>query len=156
MFSTRAAQPTLLRRLVHRKASVPVDELCIPLRPPYSMSSYIPAPTPLSRAVLLKLHKLSALTAPSTEEGWKALESLGGLVAVIEGVRGVDTGRVQTVQGRLVDGRVRAKATPLAKQDGVDLSDGHGRQLLALAELTEGSYYVARTPEGIRGKKRAG
>lgn len=136
---------------------VPVDDLCIPISPPYSIASYIPEPTPLSRDQLTKLHRLSALVPPSTEQEWAALDDLGALVAIIEGVRLVDTSAVQALAGTsLVDGRVRGDPVELAPGAGATMheEDGHGRQLLELAEVTDGSYYTVETPLNVRGKKR--
>ena len=136
---------------------VPVDELCIPLAPPYSIASYIPSPTPLSRETLTKLHRLSALEPPTTEEGWKELEQLGDLAAIIEGIRLVPTSSLLSgSQGQMVDGRVRGQAVELEPGSGgsVDMSDGFGRELLKLAEVTEGSYYTVPTPQNVRGKRR--
>ena len=135
------------------RRTVPVDEYCIPLTAPYSIEDYIPPPAPLSRPVLLKLHRLSALNPPTTEAGWKSLESLGSLVSIIEGVRLVDTSAVHAEQGQLVDGRVRAPAVELSGRASKPLESVGGRELLELAQIRKGPYYVARTPEGIRGKK---
>lgn len=131
---------------------VPVDSLCIPLRSPYSIASFIPSPTPLSRATLTKLHRLAALNPPTTEEGWAELEDLGGLVAIMEGVRGVDT---SALGKGIVDARVRERGVESGEQEVWEEEVG-GRSLLELAEVREGDYYIVRTPEGIRTKKRGG
>ena len=134
---------------------VKVDSLCIPLTPPYSLS--IPAPIQLDRPTLLKLFKLSALNPPSTPAGWEALDSLGGLVAIIEGVRKVDTSAIAVNENELIDGRVRAEPErPVWGTEKRSEEVVKGRVLLGLAQVTEGDYYVVRTPEGIRGKKKAG
>lgn len=151
--------------------AVAVDEFCIPLSPPYSIADYIPAPTPLSREVLTKLYTLSALNPPATEEGWRALESLGGLVAIMEGVRltssasSLGSGATSTnAEGALVDGRIRAPSEKmeilksdrkLVEATGEE-EEGDGRTIFRLAQVTEGDYYVVRTPDNIIGKKRKG
>ncbi|KAM0745656.1 hypothetical protein T439DRAFT_319910 [Meredithblackwellia eburnea MCA 4105] len=139
-----------------------VDSLCIPAQPPYSLRALLPDPTPLPRETLLKLHKLSALDPPTTEEGWRELDDLGGLVAIMEGVRsfGRDLNK-STGQGReeelvIVDARVREEegeilTKPVEKGESGILSGS----LLDLAQVKEGAYFTVRTPEGIRGKVRA-
>ncbi|BGO90855.1 hypothetical protein NBRC10512_003335 [Rhodotorula toruloides] len=137
---------------------VPVDDLCIPLEPTYSLSDYLPADSPsLPRETLLKLHKLAALQPPTTEEGWKQLEALDELVAVVQAVRDVDTSALGLEAGEMVDARVRAEPEPvdfdlprLAK----DEDEVGGQALLKLASRTEGAYYVAPMPENVRTKKR--
>lgn len=141
--------------------AVPVDSLCIPLSPPYSIASFIPNPTPLSREYLIKLHRLAALRPPDTEEGWAKLDELGGLVAIMEGVRLVDTSaldeHMHEDDGMLVDGRVRERGAAVEEPEGGRAREGE-MDLLGLAEVTVeaggGKYYVVKTPEGIRGKKR--
>lgn len=154
-------RPTLSLRAL-KPSPYPVDALCIPLRPPYSINSILPPPTPLSRKTLTKLHKLSALLPPTTEADWDRLKGLDGLAGVMEGVKGVDTSRLERElgikAGEIVDGRVRAEATVTAEDSelGGEVEEGvEGARVIELAEKREGRYFVVRTPEGIRGKKRA-
>lgn len=155
MFRIKRSAGAACARSYATRRTVVVDKYSIPLAAPYSIQDFIPPPEPLSRAVLLKLHRLSALNPPTTENGWKALESLGSLVSIIEGVRLVDTSAIRTEQGQLVDGRVRAPAVELTENATRTTETVGGRQLLELASLREGPYYVARTPDGIRGKRRS-
>lgn len=144
-----------------QRPPIAVDDLCIPLEPPYSIASYIPEPKPLSRETLTKLHRLSALEPPKTEAGWRELEQLGGLAAIIEGVRLIDTSAVVQdgvrEHGGLVDGRVRGQSVELQSGQSVeeDRTDGFGRELLELAEVKDGAYYTVPTPENVRGKRRS-
>lgn len=135
---------------------VPVDEFCIPLDPPYSIHDFIPPATPLSREVLLKLHTLSALNPPETEEGWAELDSLGGLVAIMEGVRLSATAHShKNDEVGLADGRVRAipSQIDLSQQGKADTNATMPRDgIMKLAAVTSGNYYVVRTPDGIRAK----
>lgn len=147
-----------LLRLSNLRRTVPIDRLCIPVSPTYSIDTFLPAPIQLSRATLTKLHLLSALNPPTTESEWEKLKSLNDLVGIIEGVVRVDTSSIIAVKGKLVDGRVRAEAREVAptqqeSQGKEEIIDGE--TLLELAELREGDYFIARTPVGIRGKKRA-
>jgi Asp-tRNA(Asn)/Glu-tRNA(Gln) amidotransferase C subunit len=138
--------------------SVDVDDLCLPLKPPYSISDYLPSPadTPsLSRETLLKLHRLSALEPPSSEQGWKDLEDLNELVAIVQAVRDVDTSSLGLKPGEMVDARVRAEAEPVdweKKQEVLEPVE-EGRQLLKLAKKTEGGYFVAPKPENVKRRK---
>lgn len=138
--------------------SVPVDDLCLPLKPPYDISDYLPAPsdTPsLSRETLLKLHRLSALEPPSSEAAWKDLEDLNELVAIVQAVRGVDTSSLGLKPGEMVDARVRAEAEPVDWEKKVDALEPveSGRELLKLAKKTEGGYFVAPKPENVKRRK---
>ncbi|EGU12926.1 hypothetical protein RTG_00967 [Rhodotorula toruloides ATCC 204091] len=137
---------------------VPVDDLCIPLKPTYSLSDYLPADSPsLPRDTLLKLHKLAALQPPTTEEGWKQLEALDELVAVVQAVRDVDTSALGLEAGEMVDARVRAEPEPVdfdLPRPAKDEDEVGGQALLKLASRTEGAYYVAPMPENVRTKKR--
>lgn len=142
-----------------KQQTVKVDSLCIPISPPYSIKSYIPSPTPLSRPTLLKLHKLAALVPPKTELEWKELENLGGLIAIMDGVKLVDTSCLGD-KGSHIDGRIRERSLEVSidlegKKKLVESLEIQGEELLKLAEVTDGRYYVVRTPEGIRGKKKA-
>ncbi|KAK4702369.1 hypothetical protein P7C70_g3860, partial [Phenoliferia sp. Uapishka_3] len=156
------------------KAPIAVDSHCIPLEPPYSLTALIPPPTPLPRATLLKLHKLSALLPPKTEAEWNKLDDLGGLVAIMEGVRGfgkatVDEAELRKVAGWkaaepvMIDARVRAEDSSTGASVDLERSAGTGSTgkeetglieggLVGLAQKREGMFYVVRTPEGIRGK----
>ncbi|SCZ98909.1 BZ3500_MvSof-1268-A1-R1_Chr7-1g09312 [Microbotryum saponariae] len=136
--------------------SIPVDSLCIPLTPPYSLLSYLPtSPPPLSRETLLKLHRLSALEPPQTEQEWDQLKGLDGLVALVEGVRSIDTSSVPAdSEAGFVDARIRAKPT----EHGLDMNRHNHEDIasstyLGLASTTRGAYYVVPTPENVRGKK---
>jgi hypothetical protein len=140
---------------------VAVDDLCIPLEPTYSLSDYLPADSPsLPRETLLKLHKLAALQPPTTEEGWKQLEALDELVAVVQAVRDVDTSALGLRPGEMVDARVRAEPEPVRFEQprrarDEDDDEVGGQALLKLASRTEGAYYVAPMPENVRTKKRS-
>jgi hypothetical protein len=158
-FLQRTTRPTTTLKHYSTRPSIPVDSLCIPLSPPYSLASYLPTnPPPLSRETLLHLHRLSALEPPTTEAEWKELEDLGPLAAIIEGIRGADLGDGR--EREMVDARVRGQATELeplqAKQQTEEEDPAFGRNLLKLAQVTEGAYYTAPTPSNVRGKKRAG
>ncbi|BGP15094.1 hypothetical protein JCM10213_002760 [Rhodosporidiobolus nylandii] len=170
----RTLRPTLCHaRCTHSCATPPppplpraetneleVDDLCLPLKPPYSISDYLPSPsdTPrLSRDTLLKLHRLAALEPPSTEQGWHELEDLNELVAIVQAVRDVDTSALGLKPGEMVDARVRAEAetvdwsTKVAPLEPVD----QGQELLKLAPRTEGAYFVAPMPENVKTRKRS-
>lgn len=151
-----------LRLLKTAPPAYPVDALCIPLRAPYSLTSLLPPPTPLSRDTLTKMHRLSALLPPSTEADWARLEGLDGLAGVMAAVRGVDTSRLERElgfqAGEVVDGRVRAEAVPVAatgEAEGKVDEAVAGDSLVGLAERSAGPFFIVRTPEGIRGKRRA-
>lgn len=144
---------------------IAVDSLAIPLRPPYSLSSLLPPPTPLSRVTISKLHKLSALLPPSTETHWNQLKDLDALAGIMDGVKGVDTSRLEQLgirPGDIVDGRPRPEPEPYSEEEeGVIRAEEEreraerGEGLVRLAERREGRYFVVPTPEGIRGKRRA-
>ncbi|GAA5822197.1 hypothetical protein JCM11251_004888 [Rhodosporidiobolus azoricus] len=141
-----------------RTDSVEVDDLCLPLKPPYSFSEYLPAPadTPsLSRETLLKLHKLAALAPPTTEEGWRDLEDLNELVAIVQAVRDVDTSALGLKPGEMVDARVRAMAEPVNWEKKLNVYEPteQGQRLLKLAPRTEGAYFVAPLPENVKRRK---
>ncbi|GAA6037788.1 hypothetical protein JCM8097_005035 [Rhodosporidiobolus ruineniae] len=168
--------PTLLRRThscaTHLSTPSPpppssppdalaVDDLCVPLRPPYSIQDYLPTASSapkLSRETLLKLHRLAALEPPSSEQGWTDLEDLNELVAIVQAVRDVDTSSLGLKQGEMVDARVRAEAEPVdwdSKRAPLEPVE-EGQELLKLAPRTEGAYFVAPLPENVkRRKKRA-
>ncbi|GAA5902935.1 hypothetical protein JCM6882_009165 [Rhodosporidiobolus microsporus] len=138
--------------------TVEVDDLCIPLKPPYSISDYLPAPseTPsLSRETLLKLHKLAALAPPTTEEGWRDLEDLNELVAIVQAVRDIDTNALGLKPGEMVDARVRAEAEPVDWEKKVEVLEPveQGQRLLKLAPRTEGAYFVAPMPDNVKRRK---
>ncbi|BGP31328.1 hypothetical protein JCM10296v2_003092 [Rhodotorula toruloides] len=137
---------------------IPVDDLCIPLEPTYSLSDYLPVESSsFPRETLLKLHKLAALQPPTTEEGWKQLEALDELVAVVQAVRDVDTSALGLEAGEMVDARVRAEPEPVdfdLPRPAKDEDEVGGQALLKLASRTEGAYYVAPMPENMRTKKR--
>ncbi|GAA5854699.1 hypothetical protein JCM8547_004944 [Rhodosporidiobolus lusitaniae] len=143
-------------------APLPVDDLCLPLSPPYSISEYLPSPshTPsLSRETLLKLHRLAALEPPSSEQAWRDLEDLNELVAIVQAVRDVDTTALGLKEGEMVDARVRAEAEPVdwEKKKGVEVWEltEEGKELLKLAEKTEGGYFVAPMPENVKRRKKS-
>ncbi|GAA5865940.1 hypothetical protein JCM3774_005529 [Rhodotorula dairenensis] len=148
-------------------APVAVDDDCIPLRATYSISDYLPS-TPasrLSRETVLKLHRLAALAPPQTERDWRQLDDLEELVAVVQAVRDVDTSSLGLEPGAMVDARVRAEPDPVNWSAAASrvLADGpspavvtSGRDLLKLAQRTEGAYYVAPMPENVRTRKRSG
>ncbi|GAA5986959.1 hypothetical protein JCM10908_000969 [Rhodotorula pacifica] len=155
--STKATTPSAA-------APVPVDEDCIPLRATYSISDYLPSVTPsLSRETLLKLHRLAALEPPSTEQGWAELQELDELVAIVQAVRDVDTSVLGLEKGEMVDARVRAEPEPVdwsssaGRKSALEDEDAAvgGRELLKLAQRTEGAYYVAPMPENVRTRKRS-
>lgn len=73
-------------------------------------------------------------------------------MAIMEGVRGVDT---SALGKEIVDARVRERGVEMGDHEENVVEVG-GRNLLELAEVREGDYYIVRTPEGIRGKKRGG
>ncbi|KAI5476727.1 hypothetical protein MNV49_007317 [Pseudohyphozyma bogoriensis] len=150
---------TLARLSSHARAP-PVDSHCIPLTPPYSLLSLLPPPTPLPKATLLKLHKLAALSPPADDDAqrWKDLESLGGLVSIMEGVRAGAVPVEEGAQVEMVDARVRSPPKAIEMQlDGARAKVVEETEnLMHLAEVTKGSYYVVRTPVGIRGKARKG
>lgn len=177
-FKSTPSQPSPPHK--HSIAQIPVDDVCIPLTPPYSISSYIPSnPIPLSRETLLKLHRLAALEPPAEDDApaWQKLDQLGGLAAIIESVRSVDTSQFEpsssssSSSANLIDGRVRGEAVefgqePTLKTAGPssgreqagheeeDPAEASGRALLRLAERTDGAYYTVPTPENIIGKRR--
>ncbi|GAA5990977.1 hypothetical protein JCM11641_007724 [Rhodosporidiobolus odoratus] len=137
---------------------IQVDDLCIPLEPPYSISDYLPSPsqTPtLSRETLLKLHRLAALQPPHTEQGWNDLKDLDELVAIVQAVRHVDTGSLGLQPGEMVDARVRAEDEPVDWETKVELREPveQGQELLKLAPKTEGGYFVAPSPQNIKTRK---
>ncbi|GAA5863129.1 hypothetical protein JCM1840_002479 [Sporobolomyces johnsonii] len=150
-----------------------VDDLCLPLRAPYTLSSLLPSPsssrTPtLSRETLLKLHHLAALVPPASEAEWADLAApLDELVSLVQAVRDVDTSsltrRLREGEGELVDARVRAEAQPgeWDQRRGAKVHDDdeglevERERLLALAERREGAYYIAPMPENVRTRKRA-
>ncbi|SCV70839.1 BQ2448_3601 [Microbotryum intermedium] len=136
---------------------IPVDCLCIPLSPPYSLLSHLPSsPPPLSRETLLKLHRLSALEPPQTEQEWDQLKGLDRLVALVEGVRSIETGSIKAdSEAGFVDARIRANAQ---EEDGLDMKRQNHEDIpsstyLSLASTTRGAYYVVPTPENVRGKR---
>lgn len=138
----------------------PTDRLCIPLHPPFSLSSLLPPPSPLPRPTLLKLHALAALLPPASDADWARLAALDGLAGVMEGVRRADTGRLGRElgvgEGEVVDGRVRGEGDGEGGEEGGGGGEGlEGGRVVELAERREGRYFVVRTPEGIRGKRRA-
>lgn len=133
---------------------VPTDSLCIPLSPPYSLAAHIPPPTPLPRETLLKLHRLAALVPPATEKEWAELDDLGGLVAIMEGVREFHPeGKTEG----MVDARVRGvEAEILSREEEPGEKGVLEEGWVEMAKVRDGAYFVVRTPEGIRGKVRAG
>ncbi|BGP54836.1 hypothetical protein JCM8202_003342 [Rhodotorula sphaerocarpa] len=141
---------------------VAVDEDCIPLRATYSIADYLPkSPPSLSRDTLLKLHRLAALEPPASEHAWRDLQDLDELVAIVQAVRDVDTSVLGLEPGAMVDARVRAEPEPIdwstssmrpAERDEPRLDS---RELLKLAQRTEGAYYVAPMPENVRPRKRS-
>lgn len=62
---------------------VPTTEDCVPLYPPYSLSSLITPSPPLPEETLRKLHQLACLSYPSGITS----ESLQDLIGVVDGVR---------------------------------------------------------------------
>ncbi|GAA5886668.1 hypothetical protein JCM5296_005365 [Sporobolomyces johnsonii] len=154
-----------------------VDDLCLPLHAPYTLSSLLPSPsssrTPtLSRETLLKLHHLAALVPPASEAEWADLAApLDELVSLVQAVRDVDTSslaarlREGESEDELVDARVRAEAQPGEwdqRRRGAKVHDDdkeglevERERLLALAERREGAYYIAPMPENVRTRKRA-
>ncbi|BGP47340.1 hypothetical protein JCM10450v2_003192 [Rhodotorula kratochvilovae] len=128
------------------------------------MRHYLPAPgasPSLDRPTLLKLHRLAALEPPTTEDGWKDLQDLDELVAIVQAVRGVDTSALGLRDGEMVDARVRAEPLPVdwsattASAAAQDPPAARGQELLKLAKRTEGAYYVAPMPENVRTRKRS-
>lgn len=115
-----------------RHASIAVDEHCIPLQAPYSVSALLDAPprsTPassargsdevLDRATLLKLHELAALDPPHERDsaGWAKLEQgLRPLVRVMQAVKTHAAAPLIKQDGELVlvDSRVRAPSAPIS------------------------------------------
>ncbi|POY70014.1 hypothetical protein BMF94_7004 [Rhodotorula taiwanensis] len=140
---------------------VPVDQDCIPLAATYSISDFLPATSPsLAREALVKLHRLAALEPPTTELGWQQLQDLDELVAIVQAVQDVDTSVLGLKPGAMVDARVRAEPEPVDWTSSGDEESAHGpdvggRDLLKLAERTEGAYYVAPMPENVRTRKRS-
>ncbi|KAK4057929.1 hypothetical protein OIO90_001148 [Microbotryomycetes sp. JL221] len=159
-----------------KPARKPLDSLCIPTTPPYSLSSFIPPPMTLSVDQLRKLYKLSALEPPKDlNENHPDVQELKKLAAIVEGIRLADkeTGQHQT-RDTIVDARVRAPSKPIElerdrtksttlvtktrdqanNEDELDV-DNLGRHVLDLATKRDGAYFVVPTPENIRGKKRS-
>ncbi|GAA5960060.1 hypothetical protein JCM21900_004035 [Sporobolomyces salmonicolor] len=151
-------------------SSVPleVDDLCLPLRAPYTLASLLPSPSrpppALSRATLLKLHHLAALAPPASEAEWAALAApLAELVGLVQAVRDVDTSALAPLPpaGELVDARVRPESQPSLEWDprggraAPEAPEVERERLLALAARREGAYFVAPMPENVRTRKRA-
>ncbi|GAA6014920.1 hypothetical protein JCM10207_002226 [Rhodosporidiobolus poonsookiae] len=158
--STRLLSSPASPRPASLHDAVPVDDLCLPLHQPYSISDYLPSPedTPsLSRETLLKLHRLAALEPPSSEQDWADLNDLDELVAIVQAVRDVDTSALGLRPGEMVDARVRADPEPVdwdKKSEPVEPVD-QGQRLLKLAQRTEGAYFVAPMPENVKTRKMA-
>ncbi len=64
--------------------------------------------------------------------------------------KGLDDGRVRAVSERIEGVERRRKKVDLEREE-----NARGRDIMKLAKLTKGGYYVVKTPDGIRGKKRA-
>lgn len=71
---------------VRSRSSVPVDSLCIPLTPPYSINAILTPPNHqsalLPQPTLHRLHKLAGLPYPSC-----SAEDIAELVGVVDGIR---------------------------------------------------------------------
>ena len=143
-----------------------VDDLCLPLTSPYSLSSLLPSnssssPSPLTPETLSKLHKLSALLPPDSQDPSTCshLEGLDELISIVQAVRSVDTSSLGLKQGEMVDARIRAEPEPInfdQKSRGgrpVEELEVEGEVLLKGAERREGRFFVAQMPENVRRRK---
>ncbi|GAA5970218.1 hypothetical protein JCM3765_005376 [Sporobolomyces pararoseus] len=142
-----------------------VDDLCLPLTSPYSLSSLLPpssssSPSPLTPETLSKLHKLSALLPPDSQDPSTCshLQGLDELISIVQAVREVDTSSLGLKKGELVDARIRAEPEPidLEKAGGgrpVEELEVEGEVLLKGAERREGRFFVAQMPENVRRRK---
>ncbi|GAA5851804.1 hypothetical protein JCM3766R1_001468 [Sporobolomyces carnicolor] len=159
--------------------SVPVDDLCLPLSCPYSLESIAPPPSSqvvVNEATLDKLHRLSALVRPSSQED-DYLEGFDELVSIVDRVKLVDT---SSIGPGMVDARIRAlpprpapappsssRPPPIEtkrerqqqqreqeeeEEDEPEerLTMISGERLLQGAKATRGRFFVARIPDNVR------
>ncbi|GAA5927436.1 uncharacterized protein JCM15063_005899 [Sporobolomyces koalae] len=154
-------------RCYSRAPQIEVDDLCLPLSSPYTLSSLLPTvPSPLTNETLDKLHRLSALLPPSSSgtivkdyEDSKHLEGLSELVQIVETVRSVDTSSLGLEPGQSIDARVRAKSIPIdlfESSSNAPTSDERYDQfeLWKLAKRHQGRFFVAQMPDNVRTRKQ--
>ncbi|GAA5904647.1 uncharacterized protein JCM6883_003854 [Sporobolomyces salmoneus] len=168
---TRARRTVLPRTGIRYSSSrtpssdIEVDELCLPLTSPYTLSSLLPpasssTPSPLSPETIAKLHKLSALLPPNPQDPSTSshLAGLEELISIVQRVRDVDTSELGLKEGEMIDARIRAEPIPIdlmASRAGraIEELEVDGETLLKGAERREGRFFVAQMPENVRTRK---
>jgi hypothetical protein len=148
-----AVSPLAQKAFNPLQPGVPTTEDCIPLSPPYSLSSLIARSPPLPEETLRKLHQLACLPYPSGITS----QSLQELIGVVDGIRServqkllaeaeaegarnledMGWGRKEIVfDGTTEDGVAREQL----EADG-ELDERQGRALLQDAKKTAGGAY---------------
>lgn len=137
--------------------SVEVDELCMPIKPTWSVKELLASypPPVLEPAHLIRLHELSALIPPP--EGSPAFEKLrkelGELIRLVEAVRTVELPKQEAQAGVIPDGRIwpAGQGMEFTEDDDAEEEDlkappePQGRELLKHAAETADGYYLVKS-----------
>lgn len=121
------------------------DPYGIPLEPTWSVNKLLSSyPTPsLSSETLIRLHELSALIPPAegTPEHATLKQEMEDLIRLVEAVKLVDTGNVNT-KNFSFEGTDRQESAQHIESAGQEV---HGTKLLDFASRTSEGFYVVET-----------